>query len=61
MRDLTHPVGSRRCRSRAPRSRRMLQPFRELIARELPVTSRQAWARIRSGEPIGGDALLWVR
>ena len=42
-------------------SRRMLQPFRELISRELPVTSRQAWARIRSGEPVGGDALLWVR
>lgn len=42
-------------------TRRLLDPFRDLIARELPVTSRQAWARIRSGEPIGGDALLWVR
>ncbi|HEX5578844.1 MAG TPA: hypothetical protein VFY43_04180, partial [Candidatus Limnocylindria bacterium] len=42
-------------------ARRRLQPFRELLARELPITSRAAWARIRSGEPLGGDALLWVR
>lgn len=43
----------------AARSR--LQPFGDLLGRELPVTSRVAWARIRSGEPLGGDALLWVR
>jgi hypothetical protein len=42
-------------------ARGRLQPFGDLLARELPVTSRAAWARIRSGEPLGGDALLWVR
>jgi len=42
-------------------ARRRLQPFGELIAHELPISSRTAWARIRSGEPLGGDALLWVR
>jgi transcriptional regulator with XRE-family HTH domain len=42
-------------------ARRRLQPFGELLARELPISSRTAWARIRSGEPLGGDALLWVR
>ncbi|MEO8510509.1 MAG: helix-turn-helix transcriptional regulator [Chloroflexota bacterium] len=42
-------------------ARRAINPFLDLIAQQLPVTSRQAWARIRSGEPIGGDALLWVR
>jgi transcriptional regulator with XRE-family HTH domain len=42
-------------------ARRRLHPLGELLARELPVTSRTAWARIRSGEPLGGDALLWIR
>ncbi len=42
-------------------ARRRLHPFGELLAQELPITSRAAWARIRSGEPLGGDALLWVR
>ena len=42
-------------------ARRRLHPFGELIARELPISSRTTWARIRSGEPLGGDALLWVR
>lgn len=42
-------------------SRRRLQPYAELLGRELPVPSRVAWARVRSGEPLGGDALLWVR
>jgi transcriptional regulator with XRE-family HTH domain len=42
-------------------ARRRLQPFGDLIVRELPISSRTAWARIRSGEPLGGDALLWVR
>jgi transcriptional regulator with XRE-family HTH domain len=42
-------------------ARRRLQPFVELVARELPISSRTAWARIRSGQPVSGDALLWVR
>ena len=42
-------------------ARRRLEPFAELLARELPISSRATWARIRSGEPLGGDALLWVR
>lgn len=42
-------------------ARQRLQPFGDLLGRELPVGSRVAWARIRSGEPLGGDALLWVR
>jgi transcriptional regulator with XRE-family HTH domain len=41
--------------------RRIVAPYEELIASALPVSSRTAWARIRSGQPIGGDALLWVR
>ena len=41
--------------------RRMVAPYRDLLAATLPVSSRTAWARIRSGQPIGGDALLWVR
>jgi hypothetical protein len=32
-----------------------------MIATALPLSSRQIWAAIRSGEPIGGDGLLWVR
>jgi transcriptional regulator with XRE-family HTH domain len=42
-------------------ARRRLHPFGELLERELPMSSRTTWARIRSGEPLGGDALLWVR
>ena len=42
-------------------ARLALAPHASLIRAALPVTSRRAWAAIRSGEPIGGDALLWVR
>jgi hypothetical protein len=41
--------------------RKALEPFVDLIASALPVGSRRAWACIRSGEPLGGDALLWIR
>lgn len=41
--------------------RRRLAPFATVILASFPVSSRAAWAAIRSGEPLGGDALLWVR
>ena len=41
--------------------RRMIAPYQDLLDATLPISSRTAWARIRSGQPIGGDALLWVR
>jgi transcriptional regulator with XRE-family HTH domain len=44
-----------------PRSRRTLAPHAPLIASALPITSRRLWAAIRSGEPCGGDGLLWIR
>lgn len=44
-----------------PTARRLLAPHRELIAAAFPVSSRTAWACIRSGEPFSGDALMWVR
>ncbi|HET8587639.1 MAG TPA: hypothetical protein VFM74_07165, partial [Candidatus Limnocylindria bacterium] len=43
------------------RNRKLLSQHQELISTALPVSSRQIWAAIRSGEPIGGDGLLWVR
>jgi transcriptional regulator with XRE-family HTH domain len=42
-------------------TRQAVEPFSGLLASALPVRSRRAWACIRSGEPIGGDALLWIR
>lgn len=42
-------------------ARRALSPHVDLIRAALPVSSRKAWAAIRSGEPVGGDALLWIR
>lgn len=42
-------------------TRRRLHPFGDLLGRELPVPSRTAWACVRSGEPLGNDALIWVR
>jgi transcriptional regulator with XRE-family HTH domain len=42
-------------------SRRALAPYANLIREAFPVSSRRAWACIRSGETLAGDALLWVR
>jgi transcriptional regulator with XRE-family HTH domain len=42
-------------------ARRAVQSHAALIGSALPVSSRKAWAAIRSGEPVGGDALLWIR
>lgn len=36
-------------------------PFVDLLERTLPVTSREAWAAIRAGTPLGGDGILFVR
>jgi transcriptional regulator with XRE-family HTH domain len=44
-----------------PRARRLITPHSALIRAALPISSRRAWAAIRSGTPIGGYALLWVR
>lgn len=45
--------------TRAIRAR--LDPFGELISRGLPLSSRSIWAALRSGEPLGGDGILFVR
>lgn len=42
-------------------ARRNLAPHQLLIRSAMPVTSRRAWSAIRSGEPVGGDALIWIR
>lgn len=44
-----------------PAARRALHPHSPTIRAALPVSSRRAWASLRSGEPIGGDALIWIR
>lgn len=36
-------------------------PVADLLARALPVTSRDAWAAIRTGTSLGGDGILFVR
>jgi transcriptional regulator with XRE-family HTH domain len=42
-------------------TRTRLAPFAELIARALPAQSATAWRALRSGEPLGNDAILFVR
>jgi transcriptional regulator with XRE-family HTH domain len=42
-------------------TRDRLRPFTELIARVMSAGSRRIWAAIRSGEPLGGDGILFVR
>lgn len=44
-----------------PATRARLAPFREILSRTFPVTSRQIWYAIRHGEPVGGDGILFVR
>lgn len=46
-----------------PDTHRMHQLVRDhatLMRTLFPVSSRRAWQAIRSGKPLGGDALLWV-
>jgi transcriptional regulator with XRE-family HTH domain len=40
-------------------TRAAIAPHAAIIHSGLPLTSRAAWAAIRSGEPLAGDALLW--
>jgi transcriptional regulator with XRE-family HTH domain len=42
-------------------SRLRLDPHRALIARSLPIASREVWAAIREGRPLGADGILMVR
>lgn len=42
-------------------ARARLAPFAELISRTLPITSALAWRAIRSGGPLQGDGILFVR
>lgn len=42
-------------------TRGAVAPHAAIIRSSLPVTSRAAWAAIRSGTSLPGDALLWVR
>ncbi|MGZ6214385.1 MAG: helix-turn-helix domain-containing protein [Candidatus Limnocylindria bacterium] len=42
-------------------ARQAVAPHTSILRGAMPVTSRAAWAAIRSGSSIDGDALLWVR
>lgn len=42
-------------------TRERLAPFSQLIGQTMPVTSRRIAAALRSGEPVGGDGILFVR
>ena len=42
-------------------TRARLAPFAELLRQTLPVTSARAWRAIRTGEPLNGDGILFVR
>lgn len=42
-------------------TRRALGGLDLILEQTLPVSSRRIWASLRSGTPIGGDGILWVR
>ena len=42
-------------------TRQAVAPHAPVLRSAMTVTSRTAWAAIRSGAPLNGDALLWVR
>jgi transcriptional regulator with XRE-family HTH domain len=44
-----------------PVARRRLAPHAALVSASLRTPSARAWAAIRSGTSVGGDALLWIR
>lgn len=43
------------------RLRGLVHDHQALITRTLPASSRQIWACIREGRPVGADGLLWIR
>ncbi|HEY8921988.1 MAG TPA: hypothetical protein VIN32_05095, partial [Candidatus Limnocylindria bacterium] len=43
------------------RNRAAVLTHRSLLAAALPVPSKRIWACLRSGAPVLGDGLLWVR
>jgi transcriptional regulator with XRE-family HTH domain len=43
------------------RNRELLAPYAELIRADLPATPATVMRRLRSGEPLGQDGILWVR
>lgn len=43
------------------RNRAAVVTHRSLLAAALPIPSKRIWACLRSGLPVGGDGLLWVR
>jgi hypothetical protein len=43
------------------RNRAAVLSHRSLVAVALPVPSKKIWACLRSGVPVAGDGLLWVR
>ncbi len=38
-----------------------LAPFASLLAQTMPASSREIWRAIRTGEPLEGDGILFVR
>lgn len=43
------------------RNRAVVEMHRPMLETALPTPSRRIWASVRSGVPVGGDGLLWVR
>lgn len=43
------------------RNRASVATHRFLVEAALPIPSRRIWACLRSGTPVGGDGLIWVR
>jgi len=43
------------------RNRAALRPHAELIGSQLPGTTREVMATLRSGRPLGKEAFIWVR
>ena len=43
------------------RSRRAMAGLDHIVRETLPVPSRRIWSSLRTGTPIGGDGILWIR
>lgn len=43
------------------RNRTVVDDHRLIVESALPIPSRRIWSSLRSGGPLGGDGLLWVR